>query len=132
MLRYRPPVSNISGGDMDGSSQLIALERQTCALQRRVETLETMLGVSALRPAEGTVPPRPEFPPGCRVTASGTPSSTQSPALPAISPRAAGARTSVEDLLGGRVLAWAGGIAIVVGVALVFVLAISQGWIDPL
>ena len=35
----------------------------------------------------------------------------------------------LEDLLGGRVLAWVGGTAVVAGLALLLALGISQGWI---
>lgn len=37
---------------------------------------------------------------------------------------------SVEDLLGGRVLAWAGGAAVLVGLGLLFAMAVSSGWLD--
>jgi uncharacterized membrane protein len=36
---------------------------------------------------------------------------------------------SISDVLGGRVLAWLGGIATLIGVALFLALAISRGWI---
>ncbi len=36
---------------------------------------------------------------------------------------------SLEDLLGGRVLAWAGGIALLAGVVLLFAMATSRGWV---
>ena len=36
---------------------------------------------------------------------------------------------SFEDLLGGRILAWLGGLAIVVGVILFLVIAVDRGWI---
>ena len=36
---------------------------------------------------------------------------------------------SLEDLLGGRVLAWMGGLAVLVGVAFLFAVGVSQGWI---
>ncbi|MDQ4048095.1 MAG: DUF2339 domain-containing protein [Actinomycetota bacterium] len=36
---------------------------------------------------------------------------------------------SVEDLLGGRVLAWVGGLAVLIGVALLFAVGVSRGWI---
>jgi uncharacterized membrane protein len=39
-------------------------------------------------------------------------------------------RQTFEDLVGGRVLAWLGGGAIVLGIAFLFALAISRGWID--
>ncbi|HEY1595948.1 MAG TPA: DUF2339 domain-containing protein [Thermoleophilaceae bacterium] len=38
---------------------------------------------------------------------------------------------AVEDLLGGRVLAWLGGIAVLVGIVFFFALAVSHGWIGP-
>jgi uncharacterized membrane protein len=34
-----------------------------------------------------------------------------------------------EDLLGGRVLAWVGGVAVLLGLALLFAVAVSNGWI---
>jgi len=37
---------------------------------------------------------------------------------------------SIEDLLGGSVLAWVGGLAVLIGVAFLFAVAISRGWID--
>ena len=39
-------------------------------------------------------------------------------------------RMSLEDLLGGRVLGWVGGAAVVVGVVFFLVMATSRGWID--
>jgi len=36
---------------------------------------------------------------------------------------------SIEDLLGGRVLAWVGGLAVLIGVAFLFAVGVSQGWI---
>jgi uncharacterized membrane protein len=36
----------------------------------------------------------------------------------------------LEELLGGRVLAWVGGIAVVIGVVLFVGLAVNRGWID--
>jgi uncharacterized membrane protein len=35
----------------------------------------------------------------------------------------------LEQLLGGRVLAWVGGVAVLAGLALLFALAVSRGWI---
>ena len=40
------------------------------------------------------------------------------------------AAVSVEDLLGGRVLAWVGGAAVVLGVVFFLVMAANRGWID--
>jgi uncharacterized membrane protein len=38
-------------------------------------------------------------------------------------------RDDLEDLVGGRVLAWVGGLAVLVGIVFLFALAISNGWI---
>ncbi len=52
-----------------------------------------------------------------------TPPSPPPPAHPAID-------RSFEDLLGGRVLAWVGGVAVLVALALLFALGVSSGAID--
>jgi uncharacterized membrane protein len=38
-------------------------------------------------------------------------------------------REAMEDMLGGRVLAWVGGLAILLGIAFLFAMATSRGWI---
>jgi uncharacterized membrane protein len=38
-------------------------------------------------------------------------------------------RESMEDVLGGRVLAWVGGLAVLLGMAFLFAMAASRGWI---
>src|SRR4051794_6375783 len=43
--------------------------------------------------------------------------------------RAAHPGMSLEDLVGGRVLAWAGGVAVLLGIVLLFAIAVSRGWI---
>ena len=55
--------------------------------------------------------------------------STSAPASSAAAP----ARESfdLEDLLGGRVLAWTGGVAVVAGIAFLLAIAVSRGWIGP-
>lgn len=40
-----------------------------------------------------------------------------------------GDQGGLEDLLGGRVLAWVGGVAVLLGLALLFAVAVSNGWI---
>ncbi|HEV2776736.1 MAG TPA: DUF2339 domain-containing protein, partial [Solirubrobacteraceae bacterium] len=47
---------------------------------------------------------------------------------------AAGARrerADLEELLGGRVLAWTGGVAVLAGIAFLLAIAVSRGWIGP-
>jgi uncharacterized membrane protein len=38
-------------------------------------------------------------------------------------------REDLEDLVGGRVLAWVGGLAVLLGIVFLFALAVSNGWI---
>ena len=49
---------------------------------------------------------------------------------PGGSPPDAAAPVDFEALFGGRVLAWIGGLAILVGAVLFLVMAISRGWLD--
>jgi uncharacterized membrane protein len=41
-------------------------------------------------------------------------------------------RTELEDLVGGRLLAWVGGLAIALGVVFMLSVAISRGWLGPI
>ncbi|HEV7805335.1 MAG TPA: DUF2339 domain-containing protein [Solirubrobacteraceae bacterium] len=62
------------------------------------------------------------------------PVSTSPPSTAAASRGAAGPGREgfdLEDLLGGRVLAWTGGVAVVAGIAFLLAVAISRGWIGP-
>jgi uncharacterized membrane protein len=58
---------------------------------------------------------------------SGPPAASPSPAAPA-EPRES---FDLEDLLGGRILAWTGGVAVVAGIAFLLAIAVSRGWIGP-
>jgi uncharacterized membrane protein len=49
--------------------------------------------------------------------------------MPGPTPSRPIATRGFEDLFGGRVLAWIGGIAVLIGLALFFALAVSNGWI---
>jgi uncharacterized membrane protein len=62
------------------------------------------------------------------------PVSTPAPSTTPARPPTAGAGREgfdLEDLLGGRVLAWTGGVAVVAGIAFLLAVAISRGWIGP-
>jgi len=62
-----------------------------------------------------------------------SPASSTSPEEPPTRARAAQQKpwaVRLEELLGGRLLAWAGGIAVVLGVAFFVALAMKRGWID--
>src|SRR3954469_2028806 len=97
----------------DATQRLDVLEQKLDQLLDRVEQLERRLESA---PARLTTPPaRPVAPP--RVVPP------REPSLPRRS-------FDVEELLGGRVLGWAGGAAIVLGAVFFLVMAVSRGWID--
>ncbi len=107
--------------------RLESVEHVTRALTARLEALEAHTGVvPAATPVPAPAPPA-FWPPPQPATAAPEPvTSTAPPAPPAALARP---RPSLEDLLGGRVLAWAGGLAVLVGIALLLAIAVSNGWI---
>jgi uncharacterized membrane protein len=108
--------------------RLQELERRLTALDERLASVETLLrGVlqSPRAPVDRAEPPsRPEPAPA---PASAPHSPPQPPPPP---PPAVRDAVSFEDLLGGRVLAWLGGVAVVLGVVFFLVMAARRGWID--
>lgn len=117
--------------------RLDALEHATQVLAMRMAAVEARTA-GATAPASWPPPAGPPLPgslappapaPGPR---PGAPAPLAgSPPVPAATATAAGAgrAPSLEDLLGGRVLAWAGGLAVLVGIALLLAIAVSNGWI---
>jgi uncharacterized membrane protein len=115
------------------------VDRRTRRLEERVLRLEALVPAAGsttapprpvrslvmpdapARQAASAAPPRPPVAPA-RWTAP-TPAPTRT--VPSTKPRA----SSLEDLLGGRVLAWVGGAAVIVGLAYFLALAVSNGWI---
>ena len=91
---------------MEGS-----LEERLRSLENRLDRIEQLLSIQA-RPAGAAPPPGPATPP---------PEPPRAPARPPV---------DLEELLGGRVLAWVGGAAVVLGVVFFLVMAVSRGWID--
>src|SRR5436305_3672271 len=94
-------MSDPRGGD--------PMETRLEALEERVRTLEALLSAQRERP----FPHRPASPP---------------PPPPAARPP----RQSIdlEELLGGRVLGWVGGLAVVLAAVFFLVMAVHNGWID--
>jgi uncharacterized membrane protein len=92
------------------------VEQRLSFLEARVKTLEGLLGqAEAAMPA---APPAPlPFPPT---------RSTTSPARPSAPPKAP---RDLEELLGGRVLGWVGGIAVAIAAVFFVVMAVHNGWI---
>jgi uncharacterized membrane protein len=100
-------------------------EERLEAVERRAEALERrMLRVEAA--ALDVVRPRVAEPERPRVA---EPLEPQRGAVEAARPDRPARELDLEQLLGGRVLAWVGGVAILAGLALLFPLAVSRGWI---
>jgi uncharacterized membrane protein len=98
--------------------RLEALERRAESFERRMLRLEAhVLDGMALRE-----PARP--------AAAATASPPAPPALqPHVRPDRPAREIDLEQLVGGRLLAWVGGLAVLAGLALLFALAVSRGWI---
>ena len=115
------------------------LEHEVERLGRRLGRLE---GNTATEPATRWAPPLAPPPPAMPPVATGSAHDPTPPLRPAPAPRPTpparpkrrtpadmlGGR-SLEDLLGGSVLAWVGGLAVLIGVAFLFAVAVSRGWI---
>src|SRR5205085_1127387 len=87
------------------------------AIERRLARLERLLRVEE-PPAPVPAPPvAPMHPPAAP------------PAVPSREPVRA-PDVNLEELFGGRILAWLGGSAVVLGAVFFLVMAVSRGWID--
>jgi uncharacterized membrane protein len=88
------------------------MEARLQALEERVRTLEAIVGPQQPRraPAASPFPPQPAAPPR--------------PAVPPKPP------LDLEELLGGRILAWVGGVAVFLAAVFFLVMALRNGWID--
>ncbi len=135
-------------------TRVLTLERQTVNLNERLKSLEAQFVAAPFAPPEPApdpapavvanplVAPAPEAPSAAVATAPSPAWPPPSPArMPAPSaggsapaaPRPVTPRPGfdLEDLLGGRVLAWTGGVAFVAGIAFLLAIAVSRGWIGP-
>jgi uncharacterized membrane protein len=117
-------------------------EDRIAALEQRVARLEN--GAAGPRPAwwDPTAPERPRAAGASGASGAARAGGASSPAprvaaaprpmvLP-LSPSGAGrgrAARDLEDFVGGSVLAWAGGVAVLAGLAFLLTIAISSGWI---
>ncbi len=116
--------------------RLDLLERRTAALSERLERLEGWIDsgyvVTRASAARASKPPatRPAPAPRPRAAAPASRRPVEPPAQRPPRPRPR-PEVAMEDLLGGRVLAWLGGIAVLVGIVFFFALAVSHGWIGP-
>ena len=92
-------------------------EQQLADLRRRLERMERRVFPSAAPEP----PPRPA-PVASRAATPARPA----PARPSSKP----SQRDFEEVLGGRVLAWVGGVAILLGIVFLLGIAIDHGWID--
>jgi uncharacterized membrane protein len=111
-------------------ARLAALEDTTRALATRLAALEAgargeaaaATGAVAVR-RDALAQPRPHAEASAPAVASAQPApAAGTHAMPASGP-------ALEDLLGGRVLAWTGGLAVLLGVVLLLAIAVSHGWL---
>ena len=102
------------------------LESRLRSLEERVKTLEALLAVGP--PAAAPKPKPPVQPPAPWPTAAAPPR----PPRPAVTAEAPPRREplDLEQVLGGRVLAWVGGVAVVLAAVFFLVMAVHNGWID--
>src|SRR5262245_32931983 len=94
-------------------------ERLTRLEQRFWQLEERLARVEGARPAAQAAPVRPQPP------ARPSPPPRQRPAVQPPPRR----ELDLEELLGGRLLALAGGIAVIVGLAFLVALAVERGWL---
>jgi uncharacterized membrane protein len=115
-------------------ARLVDLEARMTVLHSRVMRLEReagLVGAASVAPARQMTAPAPPATPAPPTGAS-VPVAPRRAAAPAPRPRPDAtlpAMPDLEEVLGGRVLAWLGGAAVVLGLAFFFALAISRGWI---
>ena len=113
------------------------LERQAADLHRRLTAVELKLAPEAAPawPAPTGLPVAVSPPPAAAASPPPPAPSAPSPAFASAPPAAASPprreRTDLEELLGGRVLAWTGGVAVLAGIAFLLAIAVSRGWIGP-
>lgn len=109
--------------------QIEHLEHRVAVLDMELKAVRQDLRALRSEREWETAPPPP--PPAGYVPAAPTP--PVAPAAPPLPPAAPPSVTpngmSLDDLLAGRVMAWTGGAAVLIGLILFLALAVSRGWI---
>jgi uncharacterized membrane protein len=105
--------------------RLATIEALLRAHEARLAQLEGSPAAPEPTPAPRPSPPPPPSQPPMHPPAQQPPAS----AAPPRPQRVRRPEETLEDLLGGRVLAWVGGLAIVVGIVLFLVIAVDRGWL---
>ncbi|HET6547828.1 MAG TPA: DUF2339 domain-containing protein, partial [Solirubrobacter sp.] len=105
------------------------VEDRIAALEAHAATLESRL--RRLEGAGAWDPSRPEAPAAREARAGAAASRGAIAPRGAAAPRRRAARTArdLEEFLGGNVLAWVGGVAVLAGLAFLLTIAISRGWL---
>jgi uncharacterized membrane protein len=103
----------------DDDERVASLEQQVAELTRRLEQLEQRFQAAPARASVYAPAPKPA-----------EPASRPEPRPPARSTVPSVPRMDLEDLLGGRILGWLGGSAVVLAAVFFLVMAVSRGWID--
>ena len=117
-------------------ARLAALEQRVEWLISRLQWVEEQVGtkergeprVAPPPPEARAAPPPRDVPP--RPATPSEPGRREDTSPPPPPPRSREAALNFEEIFGGRVLAWLGGIAVVLGVVFFLVMAVSRGWID--
>lgn len=122
------------GGERSIEQRLDDVERLVRTLVARIGELELDRGAPAPEsaPVEGPRETEVQRAPAAPAAARAAPPPPPQPAAPRDveePQRPAKPELSLEDLLGGRILAWLGGLAIFVGAILFLVIAVDRGWI---
>ena len=102
------------------TARIEALERAVADLARRLESLER----------HPTRAARAQMPRQASVVSDLEPPPPPPPAPPEPAQPARRETPSLEDVLGGRVLAWLGGTAVLLGIVFFLAMAVRRGWID--
>ena len=129
---------------MSASAAPDQLESRLCELERRLSSVEAVVTPrrrSAPPPVRVVMPPVDALrsqPPSVAPPSTDTPSvAPPSVAPPSVAPPSTDPPprlrqpVSLGDLVGGRVLAWIGGVATLFGIVLFLALAVARGWIGP-
>jgi uncharacterized membrane protein len=94
-----------------------AVEQRLNVLEARVKTLESLLGLDAAPVPAPAAPPRP------------SPLASQMWPEPPTAARPQAPSRDLEEILGGRVLGWVGGVAVTIAAIFFVVMAVRNGWI---
>jgi uncharacterized membrane protein len=114
--------------EMSVIERVEVLEARTRRMEARLAALEERRIDAPARPVEWR-PMEPVVPPPPPPASFAPPVSPPPHPSPSPRPRAPRPELSLEDLLGGRVLAWAGGLSLLAGLLFLLVVAVSRGWI---